>query len=84
MNRGRNESTPDKIKTPGQRALFNNLEKNEELALAIHNKIMEIKPDAWRGNSPRENMIKAGLYEILKDEAEVERIFAIIEKQNEY
>jgi type I restriction enzyme R subunit len=84
VNEGKTEATPEKIKTSGQRALFNNLEKNEELALTIHNKVLEIKPDSWRGNAPRENSIKAGLYAILKDELEVERIFAIIEKQSEY
>jgi type I restriction enzyme R subunit len=83
-NSGRGNTTPERIKTAGQRALYNNLSKNEELSLQIHNIILEIKPDAWRGNGPRENMIKAGLYGILKDEAEVERIFEIIVKQNEY
>jgi type I restriction enzyme R subunit len=84
LNNGGKEIIPDKIKTPGQRALYNNLDKNEELAIAIHEKVMAIKPDAWRGNVPRENIIKAALYELLKDEKEVERIFSIIEKQREY
>jgi type I restriction enzyme R subunit len=84
VNAGQGPSTPERLKTNGQRALYNNLDKNEELAIQIHNKVLEIKPDAWRGNAPRENMIKAGLYAILKNEAEVERIFAIIERQSEY
>ena len=45
---------------------------------------MKVKPDAWRGNIPKENIIKQGLHEILMDDDEVERIFAIIEKQSEY
>lgn len=81
---GKTGSTPDTIKTPAQRALYNNLGNNEELALAIHHKIIHVKPDGWRGNEPRENVIKAGLYEILKDFAEVERIFTIIKQQAEY
>jgi type I restriction enzyme R subunit len=84
VNAGQGPSTPERLKTNGQKALYNNLGKNEELALQIHDKVLEIKPDAWRGNAPRENMIKAGLYEIMKNEAEVERIFAIIERQFEY
>ena len=52
--------------------------------MEIHAKVLEIKPDAWRGNTPRENEIKRALLEILKDELEVERIFAIIERQSEY
>lgn len=84
LNEGKAESTPEKIKTHGQRALYNNLDKNEELALELHEHIIKIKPDAWRGNQPRENIIKAELFRFLKDEAEVERIFAIIERQGEY
>ena len=45
---------------------------------------MKVKPDGWRGNEPRENMIKGALYEILKDFAEVERIFTIVKQQAEY
>lgn len=81
---GTTGTTPDAVKTAAQRALYNNLNKNENLALTIHEKIMLVKPDGWRGNEPRENMIKAALYEILKDFDEVERIFTIIKKQAEY
>jgi type I restriction enzyme R subunit len=81
---GKTASTPDTVRTPAQRALYNNLGKDENLALSIHDKIMIVKPDAWRGNEPRENVIKAGLYEILKDFAEVERVFTIVKQQAEY
>ncbi len=81
---GTGGTTPDAIKTPAQRALYNNLGKDEALALAIHHKIIQVKPDGWRGNEPRENVIKAGLYEILKDFDEVERIFTIVKQQAEY
>ena len=43
-----------------------------------------VRPDAWRGVQAREQVIKAALYEILQDEAEVERIFLIIKAQREY
>lgn len=81
---GKTGTTPDAIKTAAQRALYNNLGKDEKLALAIHEKIVLVKPDGWRGNEPRENMIKGALYEILKDFAEVERIFTILKQQAEY
>ncbi len=81
---GAKESTPDRIKTNGQRALYHNLEENEDLSLQIYDQVMDVKPDAWRGNVPRENIIKAKLFEILKNEAEVERIFSIIERQAEF
>lgn len=84
VNNGKADATPDKIKTSGQRALYNNLDKNEDLTMRVHESVVKYSPDSWRGNVPRENIIKAKLYEIFKDEAEVERIFAIIEKHSEY
>jgi type I restriction enzyme R subunit len=78
-------NTPDIIKTHAQRALYNNLGKNEVLAIALHNKIMQVKPDNWRDNDgPREKMVKGAMYEILNDFAEVERLFAIVKQQAEY
>lgn len=84
VNRGTREETPEDIKTPAQKALYNNLDKNADLAVQLHEKIMEVKPDGWKGNEPKERVIKAGLYEILKNEAEVERIFDIVRQQPEY
>lgn len=81
---GKTDTMPNAIKTSAQRALYNNLGKDEKLALSVHEKIIQIKPDGWRGNEPRENVIKAGLYEILHDFTEVERIFTIIKQQAEY
>lgn len=43
-----------------------------------------IRPDGWRDVQAREQVIKAALYEVLQDEAEVERIFLIIKHQREY
>ena len=84
VNAGKTDATPDQIKTNGQIALYNNLANDEFLTVMVHDKVMASKPDSWRGNTPRENVIKSTLYEIFKDEAEVERIFAIIERQSEY
>ena len=45
---------------------------------------MLFRSDGWRGVQAREQVIKAALYDILRDEAEVERIFLIIKAQREY
>ena len=55
-----------------------------ELALKIDTAVKQVRPDGWRGVQAREQVIKAALYEILQDEAEVERIFLIIKAQGEY
>jgi type I restriction enzyme R subunit len=93
---GHAEDTPEPLKrSPALRALYNNLKKPEvtdaasgdpvlELALTIDAEVHRVRPDGWRGVQAREQVIKAALYEILQDEAEVERIFLIIKAQSEY
>ena len=54
------------------------------LALELDASVKRVRPDGWRGVQAREQVIKRALYEILKSEAEVERIFPIIKAQNEY
>jgi len=81
---GHSEETPAKLDTPGKRALYNNLSKNEETALKIDAAVKTVRPDAWRGVQTREQIIKHALYQILQDEAEVERVFLIVKAQREY
>ena len=55
-----------------------------ETALRIDEAVKESRPDGWRGVQAREQVIKAALYDVLKDVAEVERIFLIVNAQSEY
>ncbi len=84
VSAGKAVDVPVQLKTAAQRALYNNLGKNEALALQLHETILQVKPDGWRGNEPRENMIKGALFAILKDKEEVERVFEIVKQQAEY
>lgn len=81
---GKMASTPDSLKTPAVRALYNNLNRDEHLALLIHHGLLARKPDGWRGIDTREKMVKGIIFEILKNESETERIFEIVKKQAEY
>jgi type I restriction enzyme R subunit len=81
---GRADALPGTLDTPGKRALFNNLNQNEELALRIDETVKKTRPDDWRGVHPKENVIKAALYGVLQDQADVERVFPIIKAQKEY
>ncbi|MDX9789172.1 MAG: hypothetical protein RBT11_20540, partial [Desulfobacterales bacterium] len=55
------------------------------LALEIDQTVRLVRPDAWRDNGgPREQVVKAALYDVLKNVAEVERIFLIVKAQKEY
>ncbi|OGW51805.1 MAG: hypothetical protein A2V62_07450 [Nitrospirae bacterium RBG_19FT_COMBO_58_9] len=54
------------------------------LALAIDAAVKRVRPDGWRGVQSRELVIKQALYDVLRDAAEVERIFLIVKAQGEY
>jgi len=58
--------------------------REELLTQYLVRKEYSIKKDDWRGNLQKENEIKAALYEVLQEEKEVERIFAIVKEQREY
>jgi type I restriction enzyme R subunit len=81
---GQAEETPEQLNTPRRRALYNNLNHNEKLAIQIDEVVKQIRPDGWRGIQAREQVIKAALYRVLQDKDEVERIFLIIKHQKEY
>jgi type I restriction enzyme, R subunit len=55
-----------------------------DLALKIDAVVKTVRPDGWRGVQARELVIKAALYGLLQDVAEVERLFLIIKAQTEY
>jgi type I restriction enzyme R subunit len=83
---GQAEDTPKTLNTPGRRALYNNLNQNEPLALQIDAAVKRVRPADWRGHQARENQIKReALLPLLGNSvAEVERIFLIIKQQAEY
>jgi type I restriction enzyme R subunit len=83
-NTGYNIPMPEELKTREQRALYNNLGKDEKLAIKIDEAIKSVKKAGWRGNLAKENEIKAELYRILNDVNEVERLFPIIKEQSGY
>ena len=76
--------TPKEINTQAKTALYNNLEKNKELALKIDEAVRDVKKADFRGNQQKENEIKYAINQILNDENETERIFSIIKQQQEY
>lgn len=87
---GQAGETPESLDTPGRRALYNNLNQNEGLAIKIDEVVRQVRPDGWRGIETRERVIKGAIHNVLKendlahDEAEVERIFFIVKQQKEY
>ena len=80
-----NEDYPESIrKSKAMQALYDNVGEDEVLALKVHKAVMSSKMSGFRGDSIKENRIKRALFVILNDDATVERLFKIIEKQEEY
>ncbi len=81
---GQAENTPVQLNTPGRLALFNNLGKDETLAVRVDEAVKTSRPDGWRGVHTREQEVKGCIYGVLQDKDEVERIFHIIYQHKEY
>jgi type I restriction enzyme R subunit len=75
---------PAGIKTSAQTALFNNLGKNEQLAIEIDDAVKRTRMDGFRGDEVKERLMKGEIFKILKNKEEVEFIFEIIKAQEEY
>lgn len=84
VNEGKQESMPSHLDTPAKRVLYNNLGRDDVKAVAVHETVLQYRADSWRGHTPKENAIKSGLYQVLGNEEEVERVFSIVKQQKEY
>lgn len=80
-----NSRYPESIRASGAaRAFYDNCGENEELALKLHQAVLHAKQDGFRNHPVKEKKIKRALYQILNDDAEVERIYRIVVEQEEY
>lgn len=75
---------PRTLNSSAKRALYDNLDKDESLALALDGDIRANLMDGWRGHVIKERQVRYAIQEYIEDEAEVERIFEIVKNQREY
>src|SRR5690606_7140017 len=80
---------PTAIDTGAKRALYDNLAENEPLAIELFNTINESRPDNWIGTPIKEKAVRITIRQVLNkygivDEAEVSRIYDIVENQEEF
>ncbi len=75
---------PKLLNTRARRALYDNLGKNEQLAIALDAKIQQTKKDGWRGNRIKEREVRYAILEVLKDEALTNEILELVKNQDEY
>lgn len=76
---------PKAIDSAAKRALYDNLERNEILAVKIDAAIRYIKKEAWIGDRVKEREVKYAIEDALGDvEADIEQILDIAKNQKEY
>ncbi|BAZ25531.1 type I site-specific deoxyribonuclease, HsdR family protein [Kalymmatonema gypsitolerans NIES-4073] len=75
---------PQSLNSPAKRALYDNLNQNEGLALRIDDAIRKTKKDGWRGNRIKEREVKNAIKQHLTSPEDLERIFEIVKSQSEY
>ncbi len=83
-NPGASNEYPKKINTGAKRALYDNMEHNEELVIAIDEDIRNSKPEGFRGNKIKERKVKYTIGKYIKNEEKLNEIFEIVKKQSEY
>ena len=75
---------PTTLNTAAKRALYENLDQDEALALALDGDIRDTRKDDWRGHVIKEREVRYAIQEYIEDDAEVERIFELVKNQREY
>jgi len=75
---------PRSLTTAARRALYDNLGKNEELALALDTEILATRKDDWRGHVIKEREVRYIIQKHVPNEAEAERILELVKNQKEY
>ena len=81
---GGGSSYPKTLNSSAKRALYDNLDQNEALALALDGDIRATRKDDWRGHVIKEREVRYVIQEYIEDEAETERIFELVKNQTEY
>ncbi|WP_031428222.1 type I restriction endonuclease subunit R [Flavimarina sp. Hel_I_48] len=75
---------PQSLDSPAKRALYDNLEANEILALALDNIIRANKLDGWRDAGIKERKLRIAVQNILKDDEKTDVLMDIIKAQRDY
>ena len=80
---------PKTINSRAKRALYDNLDNDEQLAIALDKTVKENRFEGWRGNRIKERVIRNHIKQILEsfgilDENEIEKVMNLVRNQDEY
>jgi type I restriction enzyme, R subunit len=75
---------PAPVATPAQRALYDNLERDADLALRVDEAIRTTKKAGWHGSRIKEREVRLAIKKVLGDDELVDAIFDIAKRQRDY
>ncbi len=75
---------PASLDSNAKRALYDNLNHDETLALTLDNAIRSTKKDNWRGSQIKQREVKNAIKKHLEDTDKINEIFEIVKNQQEY
>lgn len=78
------QSYPASLDTGAKRALYDNLGKSEQLALAVDAAIQATRKDGWRGNKIKERELRNAVKAVLDDDEQLAGVMELIRNQAEY
>lgn len=74
---------PSQLDSDAKRSLYDNLNRDETLALALDNEIRNTKKDDWRGNKIKEREVRYVIANHVPED-QVDEIFELVKKQRDY
>ena len=80
-------SYPEALNTSALRALYDNLGKDEALALAVDAAVRANKQDDWRGNAVKVKKVTVAIKRVLEtvnSQVDLKAVVELVKNQNEY
>jgi type I restriction enzyme R subunit len=75
---------PRSLDTPAKRALYDNLNSDEPLALKVDEAVRTSKQDDWEHNTFKTKRVRFAIKDVLKDDELTNRILDLVRNQQEY
>ena len=75
---------PKTLDTSAKRAFYDNLDKDESIALAVYKAVIDSKQDDFRGNNFKLRRVRKAINEVLNDETKTGTILEIVIQNHEF
>ena len=75
---------PTSLNTGAKRALYDNLDKNEYIAIAVDYAVLSSKKDGWRGHKVKQKEVRYAVKRVLNDDLLTDEIFELVKNQSDY